>query len=806
MIRKAEILAPAGSMDSLMAAVSAGADAVYMGGSRFGARAFAENADEDQMIRAIRYVHLHGRKLYMTVNTLVKEREMEDLIAFLRPYYEAGLDAVLVQDMGVLRAIREHFPELPIHTSTQMSVTGAESALELKKLGVTRIVPAREISLPEIRDLHEKTGLEIECFVHGALCFCYSGQCLFSSMIGGRSGNRGRCAQTCRLPFEVLEGKRNLTGKDERYPLSMKDLCALDVLPDLLEGGAFSLKIEGRMKSPRYTAGVVSIYRKYVDYWLEHGREGYRVDPEDRRKLLELFDRGGLTDGYYRRHNGPEMVVFHEKPQFREEDRAYTKELEERFLRVPVKETADAVFTARVGEPISLMVTLRETDGAGRELPPAVGYAEGAVCESALKAPTSEADLEKQIRKTGNTPFVIGNTEIVTEGNVFVPVKQLNELRREALAVLEENIHSFYMRSGKGTESESGPDDSERISEIGDTMVCGPECGKETAEKAKDAPARKECSEKAKDAPARKECSDNAEDALTERKCSDDAVRLTAAIESPLLADTVIRSDDISVVYLDSTGFDAKTWKPYADACHAANKECALILPHMWRAGARQYFEKHREELTNAGFDALMIKNLEELAYVRVHFPDMPVVADANVYTMNHLSETQIREFARDAGTGSDQRKGEMPPMRFTLPLELNFHELSERGAENAELFAYGRVPMMVTAQCFRKNTGKCTKEPCVLEIRDRKNALFPVKNHCRFCYNTIYNAAPVTLLGDRAAVGKLGCRWLRLTFTTETPEEAEKILRAYGDAFLRGQDRTADWDYTRGHFRRGVE
>ena len=172
MIRKAEILAPAGSMDSLMAAVSAGADAVYMGGSRFGARAFAENADEDQMIRAIRYVHLHGRKLYMTVNTLVKEREMEDLTAFLRPYYEAGLDAVLVQDMGVLRAIREHFPELPIHTSTQMSVTGAESALELKKLGVTRIVPAREISLPEIRDLHENTGLESECFVHGALCFC----------------------------------------------------------------------------------------------------------------------------------------------------------------------------------------------------------------------------------------------------------------------------------------------------------------------------------------------------------------------------------------------------------------------------------------------------------------------------------------------------------------------------------------------------------------------------------------------------------------------------------------------------------
>lgn len=798
MIRKAEILAPAGSMDSLMAAVSAGADAVYMGGSRFGARAFAENADEDQMIRAIRYVHLHGRKLYMTVNTLVKEREMEDLIAFLRPYYEAGLDAVLVQDMGVLRAIREHFPELPIHTSTQMSVTGAESALELKKLGVTRIVPAREISLPEIRDLHEKTGLEIECFVHGALCFCYSGQCLFSSMIGGRSGNRGRCAQTCRLPFEVLEGKRNLTGKDEHYPLSMKDLCALDVLPELLEGGAFSLKIEGRMKSPRYTAGVVSIYRKYVDYWLEHGREGYRVDPEDRRKLLELFDRGGLTDGYYRRHNGPEMVVFHEKPQFREEDRAYTKELEERYLRVPVKETADAVFTARVGEPLSLMVTLRETDGAGRELPPAVGYAEGPVCESALKTPTATADLEKQIRKTGNTPFVIGNAEIVTEGNVFVPVKQLNELRREALAVLEENLHSFFARNAGETENHASPDVSERLSETGETMICAAECGNENPKIAESRPAG--------------------------GKNSHNPFKLTAAIESPLLADAVIMSEDISFVYLDSTGFGAQSWKKYVDACHAANKECALILPHMWRNEARRYFEKYRAELANAGFDALMIKNLEELAYVRIQFPDMPVVADANVYTMNHLSEMQLRDFARDAGkgagsadaaerkgkaaagTGTDKADDRTPSLRFTLPLELNFHELSERGAENAELFAYGRVPMMVTAQCFRKNTGKCTKEPCVLEIRDRKKALFPVKNHCRFCYNTIYNAAPVTILGDRAAVEKLGCRWLRLTFTTETPEEAENVLRAYGDVFLRGRERTADWDYTKGHFRRGVE
>ena len=224
--RTVEILAPAGSYESMVAAVNAGADAVYIGGSRFGARAYANNLDEETMVKAIDFMHIHGCRIYMTVNTLVKEKEMWDLYSYLKPYYEAGLDAVLVQDMGALTYIRKHFPDLPVHISTQMTVTGKYSARDLKSLGAVRVVPARELSLKEIREIYDDTGLEVETFVHGALCYCYSGQCLFSSLIGGRSGNRGRCAQTCRLPFDAeqngevsfkLKGPLH-PGSDPGYP------------------------------------------------------------------------------------------------------------------------------------------------------------------------------------------------------------------------------------------------------------------------------------------------------------------------------------------------------------------------------------------------------------------------------------------------------------------------------------------------------------------------------------------------------------------------------------------------------------
>ena len=293
-----ELLAPGGSPEGMRAALAAGADAIYMGGTKFGARAYAVNAGEADLMEAIDTCHLHGAKLYLTVNTLLRGDELEgQLYDFLAPLCAHGLDAVLVQDLGVLRFIRREFPHLPVHASTQMTLTGADGARLLYREGAERIVPSRELSLAEIRHIHESCPIEIECFVHGALCYCYSGQCLMSSMIGGRSGNRGRCAQPCRLPYRT-------EGEKPSYLMSLKDICTLEILPDMLEAGVCSLKIEGRMKRPEYAAGVTAVYRKYLDLLADKGREGYAVREEDVRTLQDLYCRGGFSTGYAKTHNG----------------------------------------------------------------------------------------------------------------------------------------------------------------------------------------------------------------------------------------------------------------------------------------------------------------------------------------------------------------------------------------------------------------------------------------------------------------------------------------------------------------------
>ena len=306
---KTEILAPAGSYETMQAAFRAGADAVYLAGQSFGARAFADNLDTQKLIRAIDEAHMRGKKLYLTVNTLLKEHELKgQLIDYLAPLYEAGLDAVIVQDLGVLKVVHECFKGLDIHASTQMTVTDADFASWLSGFGVTRIVPARELSLEEIKIMKQKSGLEIETFVHGALCYCYSGQCLLSSMIGGRSGNRGRCAQPCRLPYELISDKGRLNKNGENYLLSPKDIAALALIPDLVDAGIDSLKIEGRMKKPEYAALVSFLYRKYVDLYAAKGRDGFVVDASDIHDLMDLYNRGGFTEGYYKRHNGRQMM------------------------------------------------------------------------------------------------------------------------------------------------------------------------------------------------------------------------------------------------------------------------------------------------------------------------------------------------------------------------------------------------------------------------------------------------------------------------------------------------------------------
>ncbi len=420
-----EILAPAGSRESLSAAIAAGADAVYMGGSRFGARAYAENPDEDGLLEAIDEVHLHGRRLYMTVNTLMKEKELErDLIPWFTPYYRQGVDAVLVQDPGVLFLLKEAFPKQEIHISTQMAIASPWGARLVKEWGASRLVLPRELSLTEISAIREACGLEIETFVHGALCYCYSGQCLLSSLIGGRSGNRGRCAQPCRLPY------------NGEHLLNLKDLCTLDILPDILEAGVSSLKIEGRMKGPRYTAGTVAVYKKYVDQYLEHGREGYRVDPEDKELLRMLFDRGGSTEGYYRRHNGADMIYPGEKPKQRAMDEERLRKIDRMYTEKKRQEPVTGELTAAPGEPLRLSLSCREHSVT----------VPGPVVQEAKNRPLTAAELSDRIKKTGDTSFIFEDLKVQVSGDIFLPVGAINAFRREALRKLEEEIIHAYRR------------------------------------------------------------------------------------------------------------------------------------------------------------------------------------------------------------------------------------------------------------------------------------------------------------------------------------------------------------------------
>lgn len=658
--RQVEVLAPAGSFESMKAAVAAGADAVYMGGSRFGARAYADNPDEKGLLEAMGYVHLHGRRLYMTVNTLFKEDELNDLENYMRPYCERGLDGVIVQDLGALAFMRRHFPGLELHSSTQMTVTSVYGARMMKELGCSRVVTAREMSLEEIRRIHDEVDIEIESFVHGALCYCYSGQCLMSSLIGGRSGNRGRCAQPCRLPYSVYEpedisrmngkhsvpeqagqagarsriseqtGKRNqgkkpgasgrpdpspLNKSSERYVLSLKDLCTLDILPDIIEAGVYSLKIEGRMKSPRYTAGVVSIYRKYVDRYLKQGRDDYRVEPEDRKMLLDLFDRGGFTDGYYARHNGRGMVALREKPEFREGNQKLFEYLDKTYVEAELKENVGGHVELAEGEPSRLTLECR------KEKVQVLGQAP----QAAEKQPMTREKVLKQLNKTGGSPFCFQTLTAQIEGDLFLPVQALNELRRAGFEELEKKLTGAALAIGH-----SSADPTSRPVLI-------------------------------------QNIASQSRPVLTQTAAPQSQPVLTAFLEETAQLSPVLARGEISVVYLDADGFGPDQWRDIADRCHDRGKQCWLALPQIFRSHAQRYLGDSRHLLCQAGFDGVLIRALEETVWLKdlmeQEMPGLPLPfgMDASVYGWNSRSARVL------ASVGASM---------LTMSWELNSREL----------------------------------------------------------------------------------------------------------------------------------
>ena len=727
--RVIEVLAPAGSFESMKAAVNAGADAVYMGGTRFGARAYAENPEKDRLLEAIDYVHLHGRKLYLTVNTLVKERELEEeLYDFLVPVYEAGVDALIVQDMGVWRAVRSWFPDLPLHASTQMTITGVNGAMEAKKAGAARIVTARELSIPEIKAIHDHVDVEIEAFVHGALCYCYSGQCLYSSLVVGRSGNRGRCAQPCRLPYEVWDGKKKRNRPEGLYVMNLKDLCGLDLLGELLDAGVCSLKIEGRMKSPRYTAGVVSVYRKYVDYYKKVGSKGWKTAKEDKEFLLELFDRGGFSNGYFHDKNGRHMVALPEKPSYRQVDAALFENLDRQYVESEIKEKIKGNLRIAQDLPATLSLSMGETSVS----------VSGETVLEAKKSPLSGSDLEKQMKKLGGTPFVFENLEIDLAPGCFLPVRALNELRRSAVEKLTEELMKKYRRQAtRGREKKT-------------TELSGNQAGNPV---------------------------------------------LSVLVEEEGQALAAIREQAVKRIYLSVNQVEWDRIPKLADMTKAAGKEFYLALPQICRDRAEKELYARESFFRIPQVDGFLLRVIDELPFIERFGKQYSYVADHSLYTFNR----DARQTLFDRGISMD-----------TAPLELNEKELKERGMDNSELVVYGRLPMMVSAQCIRRTTGDpaCGKHTDFLILSDRKHMEFPVKNYCRFCYNVIYNSAPLWLADELPSVRSLKAPMLRLQFTVEDAGEVTKVIRTY-EAFLKGEkgpDLYKPESRTRGHYRRGVE
>lgn len=806
--QKPELLAPAGSPEAFYGVIGAGADAVYLGGMRFGARAYAENFTEEELVDCIRFARLFKVKVYVTVNTLLTERELEELPGYLAPLSAAGLDGVIVQDLGVLSVIRREFPALKLHASTQTTICSAYGAGLLKSLGVCRVVPARELSLSETAGIKQETGLEMETFIHGAMCYCYSGQCLFSSILGGRSGNRGRCAQPCRLPFGA-EGKGGAVPAC--YPLSMKDLCAIELLPALTEAGMDSFKIEGRMKKPEYAAGVTAVYRKYLDrYWENRQKAGakaagerFRIEKEDKELLRSLYVRSGQSEGYFFRQNGREMIAL-EQPAYTETEPSVLKAIRERYLEEKPKLPADIEGEFFVGQPARVRMRLHRKE---RALEPAeseiTAQALGDPVQPAQNRPVTEEELKRQLKKLGDSPFSPCLVTVRTDGQGFLPLQQINRLRRQAAEALERMLLS-----------ERGSDVTAR--------EAGGLSPREPGQKPALQPRRKPAFQPRRQEPR------YAVSLRTWEQMDALAEWLVSGTGKETPEDGRLGKFWLERLYVDGDlilrdvekydGFRIRLKKLLPDL------QIFAALPYVFRQRDLPLLETLADLYERGLVDGFLIRSLDELGFFRERGEIHALRTDAGVYAWNSEAVQQLSRFAEG----------------FCLPLELNAG--GQRGllarigtgetepvqAHGTEKLIYGRIPLMVTANCIQKTLWKCNgkhdgkdngkdngkdsgkddrkcngkdngKDDGILWLTDRMNKRFPVVRNCSCCYNLIYNCVPLALWEEKYSMP--GVDVLRLDFTVETGKElAEKMNACLASRPLK------PGSYTTGHEKRGVQ
>jgi len=753
--KRVELLAPAGNMEAFYGAIHAGADAVYLGGCRFGARAYADNFSTEELVGCIRYAHLWGRKVYLTVNTLVKESEFEELFDYILPFYEAGLDGVIIQDFGVFAYMKEHFPGIELHVSTQMTLTGEYGAKLLQDMGACRIVPARELSLKEIRRLKETTDLEIECFIHGAMCYCYSGQCLFSSILGGRSGNRGRCAQPCRLPYQVQVNDSAPTK--ECYPLSLKDMCTIEHIPELIEAGIDSFKIEGRMKKPEYAAGVTAIYRKYIDRYYnskkgaqaldllkkqEQSVKKFIIEDSDMQDLSCLYIRSKRQDGYYYKHNGKDMVTY-DNPAYNGSDEALLQRIRSLYIEKKPKKEITIYASFQTGEKAFVTMVAGNSSVT----------VEGEVVQTASKQPITEENVKKQLGKLGESIFKAEHLEVSVGDGAFYPLKAINELRREAVSKLEDAI---LLENGFVAVRTDARFPREIQAEVPNQKL-----SKETGRFIVSV-NRKEQLEAV------------AEIALEYKKCIS-----RICVEADLLV------ENQEQVIANCTAL-------------AQNFEVVLALPYIIRQRDEKYLSQIFAllEQENSIFSGILVRSPEGMGILKERKYKGNIYTDAGFYVWNR----KALEVWQNEVSG------------ICLPYELKSGELQSLTKFHVpyEKVVYGRIPMMITANCVANSTSGCVKGKNGKECRliDRYHKSFPVELNCIHCMNIIYNSIPLSLHGELV-------KWrektdFRINFTIEDIKNTKEILRY----FCEMQDEKNDGvlrklpykEYTTGHQKRGVE
>lgn len=733
-----ELLAPAGDANIFKAVVDAGADAVYFGGASFGARAYATNFSVEEAADCIKYAHLRGARAFLTVNTLLKNTEIErQLYDYLKAYAEAGIDAFIIQDLGVLEMIRDEFPQVDIHASTQLSTTTQYGAALLAKMGARRIVTAREIGLKEIAAIRDNNpSLEIESFIHGALCYSYSGQCLMSSMIGGRSGNRGRCAGTCRLNYKPLDKNGKPLKCDGEYPLSLKDFNTIESLPDMIKAGVNSFKIEGRMKSKEYAAGVTYIYRKYLDKYIADGGTSYKVEEADKRALLSLGNRSGFTDAYLNKHNDRMMISFGTPAHSSEIGKGFT-------LDIPVrKKKIDMYFYAGLDQKSVLTVNLND----GLEI--SVSAESEQIITSAKDKAATVDDVKKPLLQLGNTPFECENIDVQIEDGLFIPASLLKNLRRSAIELLEESVLENYTNqrassdiyseknemSTKGTQSEENEQESHKTS------------------------------------------------------LASQVGRYFITVQTVDQLREVMKYEDISVAA--SLNVYEKYLLECANSIKGADR-IGLYLDPIIRNDKPEYIENIKKIVSDEKIRPIFIIacSMDELGLLdKLSYDRSKIILDSRLYTMSD----KTAEFFEKNGYAIN-----------TVPFELSFKELKHRDLSNSLVPLYGRIPVMVTANCIINSTKGCNRQNEVFKLQDRLGNEFVGVAHCDNCHNLLYNCKVYEAVSMMDEMPALNACSYRVDFTVETANETDDIMKAlYGDKDFN----TLRIDTTRGHLKRGIE